>query len=237
MSLAAILKEASPTLPYFREGGFFDQNPLLKKALLLADILHDDQKARFDGSYVSHVRRVCFRLYEEFGIEDSDTLIAGALHDSLEDQEHKLAEIMFANGYPQSEDTRSAAQHLLTTVFGGRVAQLVTAVTNLPVSPDMSVSEKNQKYVDHIQEVIKDVSVFYIKLSDFLDNGTKLDSVTDPIAQVKLAQKYFPLYGILIRRMKEKDVAIKPEVKNKIILQLTQAQKHARGIIKSSKQK
>jgi len=99
----------------------------VEEAMNLALEIHKDQKPRPDGPYVNHILRVSNRIVEEYGIKDPELVISALLHDSVEDQAKKLAELV-TNTENISE--REKALLFVKNNFGERVSKIVSKLSN-----------------------------------------------------------------------------------------------------------
>jgi (p)ppGpp synthase/HD superfamily hydrolase len=125
--------------------------PLLE-AFSFAARCHQGQ-LRKDGKtpYVSHVFRVCFIVRHVFGIEDAQTLMAAALHDTVEDTTTDFDD--------------------LEEQFGPEVASWVAAL-----SKDKRLREEDREKAYEAQLAAGPWQVKICKLADIFDN--LMDSVT-----------------------------------------------------------
>lgn len=125
--------------------------PLLE-AFAFAARSHQGQ-LRKDGKtpYVSHVFRVCFILRHVFGIDDAQTLMAAALHDTVEDTTTDFDD--------------------LEEKFGSDVANWVAALSKDKRRPE---EDREQAYEAQLANGPWQVKV--CKLADIFDN--LMDSVT-----------------------------------------------------------
>ncbi|MDP3697539.1 MAG: HD domain-containing protein [Candidatus Taylorbacteria bacterium] len=196
------------------------------EALELALFLHSDQRPRPDGPYVDHILRGVNRLLG-FGVTDPDIIIASALHDSVEDQSSKLAE-----GAISELSEREKAIESIRQKYGQRVSNIVESITNPEKLKELQAEQANEEYAVRLKEVIENLDTFYVKLSDFLDNGSKIKDIADARWQYKLAKKYLPIYKIFIDRIKRSDIILPQEIKDQIITDLSEAEIVATGIIK-----
>lgn len=189
------------------------------KALELAMEIHCDQKPRPDGPYVNHILRVSTRIIEEYGIKDLELLIAALLHDSVEDQSEKLANL---SNNDNNISKREKAFLFINDNFGKRVKNTVFKLTNIEhEDKNISQDQKNKIYLEHVKEAIKDSDVFPIKLADFSDNALNLESVKDIEKRLKLSHKYLPVIDIFINQIeKAQDVFSSEkitEIKNNLL--------------------
>ncbi|MEK7649036.1 MAG: hypothetical protein AAB400_03955 [Patescibacteria group bacterium] len=140
--------------------------------------------------------RAATRVIEEYGITDPDLIIAGLLHDSVEDQAGLLAQKQQTQGGEVSGDTRRDALSYLKAIYGSRVAHIVAALSNPELPKDTAQAEKNRHYKEHVAHAIQEEDVLYIKLADFSDNGFNLASVLDTPRRLKLGDKYEPVLDV-----------------------------------------
>ncbi|MEI7765467.1 MAG: HD domain-containing protein [bacterium] len=190
-----------------------------KEALSLALEIHKDQKPRPDGPYVNHILRVSNRIVEEYGIKDPELVIAAALHDSVEDQAKKLANLV---NNTEAISEREKALLFIKNTFGERVEKIVSKLSNPePESEGLSPEKKNLIYKEHVKEAIEDSDVFPIKLSDFSDNALNLEAVGDPTRRLKLSKKYLPVIEVFVDRIERAQDILSPEkiteMKNRLL--------------------
>ncbi|BAU95681.1 metal dependent phosphohydrolase [Corynebacterium suranareeae] len=106
-----------------------DLSPRLRRALNIAAVAHRDQVRKGSGiPYVSHVYAVMFLLSQV--TDDEDVLIAGLLHDTLEDVPEKY------NAVQMEQD------------FGVRVRELVEDLTKIE-HPSWQV--RADAYIEHLE--------------------------------------------------------------------------------------
>jgi hypothetical protein len=203
----------------------------IKSAMNTALEIHKDQKPRPDGPYVNHIMRVSNRIIEEYGIQDSKIIISALLHDSVEDQAKKLAE-MVSNTEITSE--RDKALIFIKDNFGERVQKIVSKLSNPePETEGLSPEQKNSIYKDHVKEIIEDSDVLPIKLSDFSDNALNLEAVSDPVRRLKLSKKYLPVMEIFIERLKSAQDILSEEKITEMINRLAQAIEDTKSFIQT----
>ncbi|MCR5202697.1 MAG: bifunctional (p)ppGpp synthetase/guanosine-3',5'-bis(diphosphate) 3'-pyrophosphohydrolase [Lachnospiraceae bacterium] len=127
-----------------------DDLSLIEKAYKLADDAHKDQKRKSGEPYIIHPLCVCIILAELK--MDMETIIAGMLHDVVEDTDYT------------SED--------ITEMFGEEVSLLVDGVTKL--TQINFVSDKVEVQAENLRKMFlamaKDIRVIIIKLADRLHN-------------------------------------------------------------------
>lgn len=201
----------------------------------LAILLHRDQKKRFDGPYIDHITRVFTTCYLQFGIQDTDVLIAALLHDAVEDQRDKLVEfsarIPIVADESMQPSRREQAFAYIVEHYGLRAAQIVSLVTNPEKNPSLTQQEKNEIYCQHIEHLVIDPQAFYVKLADFMDNSLRVAEIPDRYKRTKLARKYFPVYEIFISRIMDKDILLDDSLKLEIITKLVEARRQAKKIL------
>ena len=178
----------------------------VEEALWLMCEIHVDQKDRSDGTpYPEHPLDVARNVLRASATADSELVIAGLLHDSVEDQAAKLASKLGENSGPDIEAT---ALRYLEVRFGSRVARIVSALSNPDFEKELvtrgqeaTKENKNKLYAAHVEEAIEDPDVLLIKLFDFASNALSLDGVIDPVIKMKLTRKYAPVIAIFINRL------------------------------------
>lgn len=110
----------------------------IEQAIRAAAILHKNQlrKGSMPFPYVTHVVATAFTLLDY--TRDEDVIIAALLHDTLEDTDYTLEELQ--------ED------------FGGRVRELVEAVTEPKSTPEHKIlwREKKEQYVRQLKKAPKE---------------------------------------------------------------------------------
>jgi hypothetical protein len=211
-----------------------------REAINLSWDLHRDQNPRPDGfPYLIHVFSVTNRLMTEYGIKDLELIIAALLHDSVEDQSQKLANM--ATDYPRFGEIaskeiveRDKALYYISKKFGSRVANIVEKLSNPePEIEGLSSQEKNNIYKEHVKEAIEDSDVLPIKLSDFSDNALNLKAVGDPIRRLKLSKKYLPVMQVFIQRLDSAQDILSQEKINEMKSKLQNAILETEEFIKS----
>lgn len=149
----------------------------IKDAFLLAEESHRGQYRKSGEDYILHPVEVTKILIELK--MDTDTIVAGILHDIVEDTFITLADIKYN--------------------FGENVAELVDGVTKLRNLPN---GTKNQ--YENLRKMIlamsKNLSVVIIKLADRLHNMRTLRYMK-PEKQVSIAQETLDIYTPLAHRL------------------------------------
>ena len=129
----------------------------IREGIDLAVSSHNGQMRRSGEEYVCHPLHVACILVE-IGM-DSDAVVAGLLHDVVEDTDIELSEIVRR--------------------FGQDVANLVDGVTKIT---KMTFSTREEQQAENVRKMLlamaKDVRVMIIKLSDRLHNSSTLYTFT-----------------------------------------------------------
>ena len=151
----------------------------IREAIALAISSHDGQLRRSGEEYVCHPLHVACILVE-IGM-DSDAVIAGLLHDVVEDTDMELSEI--------------------ARRFGQDVSHLVDGVTKIT---QMSFSTREEQQAENVRKMLlamsKDVRVMIIKLADRLHNMRTSDGWA-PQKQRDKAKETMDIYAPLAHRL------------------------------------
>lgn len=159
-----------------------EKTVLLQRAIAFAEQVHRDQKRECGEPFVMHPLRVATHLLE-MGM-DAPTVLAGILHDTVEDGEDISVEYI--------EQT-----------FGKDVAFLVDGVTKLTKSGKQTYVTKKQEQSENLRKlflaIAEDVRVVIIKLADRLHNMRTI-AVCSPSKQVRKAKETLEVYAPLAHR-------------------------------------
>ena len=157
-----------------------DDYALIEKAYHLADDAHNGQKRKSGEPYIIHPLCVAIILAE---LEmDKETIIAGLLHDVIEDTE-----------YTREDLEREFSPEIALLVDG------VTKLTQLSLSQDkIEVQAENLRKM--FLAMAKDIRVIIIKLADRLHNLRTLQYQT-AAKQVEKARETMDIYAPLANRL------------------------------------
>ncbi len=148
-----LYKELIKKLSYLKE----EEINEIKNAYLFAEERHKGQKRKTNEEYIIHPLNVAIILTEIKA--DEETIIAGLLHDVLEDTNTTKEEI--------------------EEMFGSTVLKLVDGVTKIN---SLNISTENEYLTSYYKKIIvgmsEDVRVIIIKLADRLHNMRTLDALS-----------------------------------------------------------
>ncbi|MEU4482126.1 HD domain-containing protein [Micromonospora sp. NPDC023966] len=193
----------------------------LTAALDLAAELHRDDR-RVREPYLNHLLRVAIRMMHHYQVRDVDVIVAGLLHDAVEDHPAELA------GPDAPADPTPAALAALAERFGPRVARLVGAVTNPAYDPGR---DRHVQYREHVAASLdREPWARVIKVSDFTDNGVGVIHTVGPKV-ARSAAKYRPLVPVFRDLIARPDTPLSAPVKRHIFAQLDLAEERFSAIL------
>lgn len=183
---------------------------MLEKAFALASEKHKDQKRKSGEPFIIHPVAVATMLAEMD--MDMPSVIAGMLHDVVEDTSVTIEEIR--------------------EIFGDEIAYLVDGVTKLKRIPTSTKEElQNENLRKMFLSMASDIRVIVIKLVDRLHNMRTLQYVNTD-AQITKARETLEIYTPLAHRLgmtkikwELEDLCFKylePEAYNSLVTQITQ---------------
>lgn len=188
---------------------------LIGKAFDVAERMHAGQMRKSGEPYLIHPMSVS-KILAELGMDDN-TLVAGLLHDVVED-----------TSYTETE---------LAKDFGEEVRVLVDGVTKLG---NITFDNKEEKQAENLRKMFlamsKDIRVLIIKLADTLHNLRTINYLSDVKVKEKcrdILEIYAPLasrLGMYALKFELEDIALKnlyPQAYEKLISSLA-AQKEER---------
>ncbi|MFZ2031768.1 MAG: bifunctional (p)ppGpp synthetase/guanosine-3',5'-bis(diphosphate) 3'-pyrophosphohydrolase [Vitreimonas sp.] len=156
-----------------------DEN-LINRAYVYATAKHGSQKRHSGDPYFAHPIEVA-GILTDYKL-DAATIVAGLLHDTIEDTEATRAEI--------------------EGKFGGEIADLVEGVTKLS---KLEIQSDENKQAQNLQKFIlamsRDVRVLLVKLADRLHNMRTLSHVPMAAKRRRIALETLEIYGPLARRI------------------------------------
>ncbi len=152
----------------------------LRKAYEFALHLHAAQTRDSGEPYMAHPLEVTLILAGM--MMDQVTLIAGILHDVVEDTPVKMDEIKKR--------------------FGEDVARIVDGVTKLS---KIKVYSREDRQAESVRKMllamVSDVRVIIVKLADRLHNCRTLDGIKDPERRKRIAQETIEIYAPIANRL------------------------------------
>jgi len=181
----------------------------LNRAYVFSMMAHGSQKRESGDPYFSHPLEVA-GILTELKL-DSDTIITGLLHDTVEDTVATIDEIQ--------------------KQFGASVAHLVDGVTKLS---KFELQSANKHQVENFRKLLmatsRDIRVLLVKLADRLHNMRTLGFIIDSKKRSRIAQETMEIYAPLAERIgmqgiktELEDLAFKelyPDARNTIVKRL-----------------
>lgn len=144
----------------------------------LAELAHQGQTRKSGGPYLNHALGTAAKLVD-LGM-DTDTVVAGLLHDVPEDTTYTLADV--------------------EKLFGPTVAKLVAGVTKLGKLKYRGL----ERYVENLRRMFvamaEDVRVMIIKFADRLDNLATVDALP-PDKQLRIARESMEIFAPIAHRL------------------------------------
>jgi GTP diphosphokinase / guanosine-3',5'-bis(diphosphate) 3'-diphosphatase len=152
----------------------------LNRAYVYATRKHGQQLRHSGDPYYAHPVAVAGLLTELK--MDQATIIAGLLHDVVEDTDTPVSEIR--------------------EQFGDAVAELVDGVTKLPrLSSDGPKQPQAENFQKFILATTKDIRVLLVKLADRLHNMRTIGFMPKPESRQRIARETMEIYAPLARRV------------------------------------
>ena len=153
---------------------------LINRAYVYAMVKHGSQKRHSGDPYFAHPIQVA-GILTEYKL-DAATIVAGLLHDTIEDTE--------------------ATREEIEEKFGVQIADLVEGVTKLS---KLEIQSEENKQAQNLQKFIlamsRDVRVLLVKLADRLHNMRTLSHVPSKEKRRRIALETLEIYGPLARRI------------------------------------
>ena len=163
------------------------QSSLFKKALILSKQAHEHQRRKSGEPYVVHP--ILVAAITALISNDETMVIAGLLHDVVEDTDHTIEDII--------------------EMFDDDIAFMVEGLTKIEIIRDEELipSSSNEKLISSaltfrkmLLSSIKDVRVLVVKLCDRLHNMTTLDALS-PATQLRISEETMVVYAPIAHRL------------------------------------
>ena len=181
----------------------------VRHALKISEEAHSNQLRKSGDPFITHPLEVA-KILTSIKL-DADSIVAGLLHDTLEDTNLNIEEIEIN--------------------FGKQIVELVDGLTKIN---KYSLKVKNQKFGENYKKLIlattKDLRVILVKLADRLHNMRTIQFINDENKKTKIALETLEVFAPLAQRlgMKEwqdelEDISfeiINPDAKKTIIERL-----------------
>jgi GTP pyrophosphokinase len=193
----------------------------IKKAYNAAKMAHESQVRLSGEPYLTHLEEVAFILAEMR--LDASTIIAGLLHDTLEDT--------------------NLTRHMIEGAFGQEVAAIVDGVTKfnkIPLSSEYAHKLKN--FCKFLLALSSDIRVVFIKLADRLHNMRTIEhQLPDKIRKISLEtlRVFAPLADMVgVNKIKDElellsFVQVRPEEAEAVQLRLEELSSKNKKLIDS----
>ena len=156
----------------------------VQKALKLSEIAHSDQLRKSGDPYITHPLEVA-KILTSIKL-DGDSIVAGLLHDTVEDTNLSLKDIELK--------------------FGKQISYLVQGLTKIS---KYSLKVNNQKFGENYKKLIlattEDLRVILIKLADRLHNMRTLDFINDENKKTNIALETLEVFAPLAQRLGMKE--------------------------------
>ncbi|GIR14240.1 MAG: GTP pyrophosphokinase [Candidatus Pelagibacterales bacterium] len=186
-----------------------EEKDKVRHALKLSEEAHSNQLRKSGDPFITHPLEVA-KILTSIKL-DADSIVAGLLHDTLEDTNLNIEEI--------------------NKNFGNQIVELVDGLTKIN---KYSLKVKNQKFGENYKKLIlattKDLRVILVKLADRLHNMRTIQFIKDENKKTKIALETLEVFAPLAQRlgMKEwqdelEDISfevINPDAKKTIIERL-----------------
>ena len=204
------VREISDIINKIKEYNPSADTEIIERAYLFAKNAHQHQNRLSGEAYISHPLEIAYILAELH--MDTATIVAGLLHDVIEDTEYTFQDI--------------------AELFSEEIAELVDGVTKIA---KLEYSNTEEAQLDSFRKMFvamaNDIRVIIIKLTDRLHNMRTLEYMTLEKQRQK-AQEVLDIYapishrlGIFMMKMEFEDLALRfidPEVYDELIEMIAQ---------------
>ncbi|MDC3082778.1 bifunctional (p)ppGpp synthetase/guanosine-3',5'-bis(diphosphate) 3'-pyrophosphohydrolase [Pelagibacteraceae bacterium] len=161
-----------------------EEKDKVRHALKLSEQAHSNQLRNSGDPFITHPLEVA-KILTSIKL-DADSIVAGLLHDTLEDTNLNIKEI--------------------SKNFGNQIVELVDGLTKIN---KYSLKVKNQKFGENYKKLIlattKDLRVILVKLADRLHNMRTIQFIKDENKKTKIALETLEVFAPLAQRLGMKE--------------------------------
>ncbi len=170
-----------------------DNTEIIERAYKLASEAHGNQVRKSGAPYITHPLHVAIILADLKA--DKETIVAGLLHDVIEDTKFTYEDIKEMFG----EDVADLVQGV-TKVKGGIDAEGKQGEELLGSADRRIRDNKAKTYRNMMLATAKDIRVIYIKLADRLHNMRTLKFMS-PKKQIEIATETWEIYAPIANKL------------------------------------
>ena len=153
-----------------------EEKDKVRHALKLSEQAHSNQLRKSGDPFITHPLEVA-KILTSIKL-DADSIVAGLLHDTLEDTNLNIEEI--------------------NKIFGHQIVELVDGLTKIN---KFSLKVNNQKFGENYKKLIlattKDLRVILVKLADRLHNMRTIQFLKDENKKTKIALETIEVFAPL----------------------------------------
>ena len=157
-----------------------EEKDKVRHALKLSERAHSNQLRKSGDPFITHPLEVA-KILTSIKL-DADSIVAGLLHDTLEDTSLNIEEI--------------------SKNFGNQIVELVTGLTKIN---KYSLKVKNQKFGENYKKLIlattKDLRVILVKLADRLHNIRTIEGIKNNEKRSKICFETLEIFAPLAERL------------------------------------
>ena len=161
-----------------------EEKDKVRQALKLSEEAHSNQLRNSGDPFITHPLEVA-KILTSIKL-DANSIVAGLLHDTLEDTNLNIEEI--------------------NKNFGNEIVELVDGLTKIN---KYSLKVKNQKFGENYKKLIlattKDLRVILVKLADRLHNMRTIQFIKDENKKTKIALETLEVFSPLAQRLGMKE--------------------------------